>query len=407
MSKTPNIPKKYQKYIKSPTSNNNYFTVYYKGHKTHVGTYEKAISKLNEFREKYSREQIMIKDFGKVYKADKVTLEVALNLWYENDYSDNYSLKESTTIRTRDIIDIIIRYIGYLNVSNINKKIVKKLINDLYNAELTKPYRIGYSNNEIMKVMEALKRFYKECNYDKIIDMNIFNYKSLLKKEAPNEINTFSEEEFRKLIEVIELKDINNYKKKYYYPAFQLIMQTGMRVGELLALTFDDFFEKDGKYYVTISKSARYIKNKGDEKTRLVISETKTGKSRTLPLNEKAVDSYKFYLNNRKSKDQKQLIVNKKGNVPHDSTMRKNFTKLLEEAEIQNVKVNKVRYKYCVHTLRHTFATILINDKNANIVKVSELLGHSGIEITQRYYLKKEPEKFFDEVNLLNDIGNS
>ena len=187
-------------------------------------------------------------------------------------------------------------------------------------------------------------------------------------------------------------------------PALTLLLETGLREGELLALTWDKVIKTENHTYLKIDSSCRY--DNVENRTQLIIGKTKNGKSRTIPLNETAERALEYY--KKTNKDSNYIFANEYGNVPHSSTLRRSFDKVLKEANIKNVINNRNRrYKYCVHSLRHTFATNLVNGikqpdgtiKSLTPRQVADLLGHSTSDITEMYYVKRNDD-------LLNGITN-
>jgi len=65
----------------------------------------------------------------------------------------------------------------------------------------------------------------------------------------------------------------------------------------------------------------------------------------------------------------------------------------------------KIEYKK-FHTIRDTYATNLIR-RGANITTVKDMLGHSSIQITEKYYIFVFPEDKSKTANLLNDLISS
>ena len=106
----------------------------------------------------------------------------------------------------------------------------------------------------------------------------------------------------------------------------------------------------------------------------ILIRETKNGSPKTLPLNKIALN----VLNQRskvKSIKHDYVFISFRGKKVHPKFLRKCFYEVLKEAGIQNL---------LLHDLRHTFATRLAQ-AGVDLYKISKLLGHKDIRMTQRY----------------------
>jgi len=73
--------------------------------------------------------------------------------------------------------------------------------------------------------------------------------------------------------------------------------------------------------------------------------------------------------------------------------------------ELFNQGVTDRRYKVCFHTLRHSFASRLV-ENSQDLYAVSKLMGHSTIRMTERYAHLSQ-EKFKEAIGILNNSGNS
>ena len=137
-----------------------------------------------------------------------------------------------------------------------------------------------------------------------------------------------------------------------------LAMKTGLRFGELIALTWEDFDFEHKR--LTVNKSVVLG----------VCGPTKSGKVRYIPL----TDSVCEYFGKIKKK-RGLLFFEEGGRFIHQKRINYHLERKYEKAELP---------KMGWHTLRHTFASHLAC-KGASILAIKELLGHSDIKTTMRY----------------------
>ncbi|MBN2017640.1 MAG: tyrosine recombinase XerC [Candidatus Cloacimonetes bacterium] len=138
----------------------------------------------------------------------------------------------------------------------------------------------------------------------------------------------------------------------------ELLYSTGIRIGELAGLTLKD-----------VSFKQKQIKVLG-----------KRAKTRIIPMGSYAIDALETYLKVRssflKNGDVPEVFVSKNGNPLSSDELRYIVNKYL--------KVIEKSKNYSPHTLRHTFATHLLNH-GADLRSVQELLGHSNLTSTEVY----------------------
>ena len=136
----------------------------------------------------------------------------------------------------------------------------------------------------------------------------------------------------------------------------EMLYATGLRLSELLSINICDI----------------------DRKSKLVKVMGKGGKERIVPIGKVAINSIESYLKKLgksiRSSYEDPLFVNKKGKRLPKRTLQRRIKKYLEVTMGGGT----------VHTLRHTFATHLVNS-GADILTVKELLGHSSLSSTQHY----------------------
>jgi integrase/recombinase XerC len=137
---------------------------------------------------------------------------------------------------------------------------------------------------------------------------------------------------------------------------FLALLRTGIRVGELLCLTVAD---------VDLAQAALYIRLGG-----------KNGRGRVVYLSADAQQALAAWLKERQRCNVKALFFTRRSQGLSRQTVNAHFQHYLQAAGIQR--------PYTVHSLRHTFATDLLNAA-VPITTLQELLGHGNIAITQRY----------------------
>ncbi|MGH9787608.1 MAG: tyrosine-type recombinase/integrase, partial [Candidatus Acidiferrales bacterium] len=149
-------------------------------------------------------------------------------------------------------------------------------------------------------------------------------------------------------------------------PVLITALNTGMRLGELLSLTWAD-----------VDLSRRLI----------TVRHTKNGRVRRLPINDGLLEALKAL--HRKSSKAEYVFCSRR-NGDRRKSVRTTF-----ETAIRRAGISKLRF----HDLRHTFATRLVA-AGVDIVTVKELMGHRDISMTMRY-AHSAPERSLDAVRRL------
>lgn len=130
-------------------------------------------------------------------------------------------------------------------------------------------------------------------------------------------------------------------------------LNTGLRLGELIGLEWSrvDFSNKN-----------------------ILIDNSKNGEQRTIPLNKYALDVVTQRSRVRSLKCD-YVFINRYGGKINPNSLRDAFRKILRKVEIDDFRL---------HDLRHSFATRL-TQSDVDLYKISKLLGHKDIKMTQRY----------------------
>ena len=257
-------------------------------------------------------------------------------------------------------------------------------IQNWYNkAEMT-PYILQSVSRLVSPFLKYLfKANYTLCDFSKLISV----------KECATESE----------VEILSKSDqilfLNNCKDNSIYSnALKFALYTGIRIGELEALTWKDI--KGNK--LTINKTFRYVKEPGSKYYIPTISKTKTKSStRTITLNDKALEvlncqkeNYNLLRNKLGNKftHPELVFTNSKGNYASPQALRTALNTVCKNANIQHIKF---------HALRHTFATRLI-ESGINIKFISVYLGHASTAVTEKVYVHVLEEFQDDTTNIIN-----
>lgn len=145
----------------------------------------------------------------------------------------------------------------------------------------------------------------------------------------------------------------------------ETLFSTGLRVAELAALNRDQ------------------VKIRGAESDLEIAVIGKGSKIRTVYFSVRAVKALKAYLDARQDFDEALFINYRRGNFSSDVS-RRLTVKSIEDIVKKYVKITGLPVMATPHTLRHSFATDLLN-QGVDLRTVQEFLGHSNIATTQIY----------------------
>ena len=189
-------------------------------------------------------------------------------------------------------------------------------------------------------------------------------------------------------------------KGTFYENLFILALETGLRVGELSALQWEDIDFKKKVIHVKhtlcyFSKNGKYVFEMHDTKTN-------NGK-RTIPLTAKAINSLKcqklqkqeIILKGKTAKEEFQnLVFVTKNNQPTQQFLINQCMQLV----IQNMNKAGIDFSpFTLHTLRHTFATRAI-ECGMNPKTLQKLLGHGTLQMTMDLYCHVTEDTLFSEM---------
>ena len=281
-------------------------------------------------------------------------LKELLELWLERYMK--HTIKIRTYNRYKSICELhLIKDLGEYALDELKPNVLQDF--------LLKKIDDHYSTNTIKGIVSVLKQVLRLAITLEFVDKE---YCSNLKMPSSEEkeISVFTKKERQ----VIESFCLNNKKRNYI--GIVICLYTGIRLGELLALTWDDIDFNSN--LLTINKTS--YSAKVDGKTQIIVDKPKTKKSnRVIPLPNQLVKLLKVI---KKESNSKYVITTRNSGMVGNRSYQRTFKFILK-------KVN-VPYRN-FHSLRHTFATNAI-ELGMDVKTLAEILGHTNAMITLNRY---------------------
>ncbi|WP_312729401.1 tyrosine-type recombinase/integrase, partial [Enterococcus sp.] len=301
------------------------------------------------------------------------------------------SLKPNSYKRLKCTVDThVIPNIGHITLGELSTDDIQGLINNL--SQSKEPQ---YSFSSIKKVHDAIN----SCLQDGV-NKGDFSFNacsavklpSIDKRKPTKKIQIFTADEKKAIIEECHRKYKNGKPVYYYGDMYVLIFNTGLRLGEALALRWDDVdFENN---VVHIDSTLTWLRDANNKGYLAVQDSTKTSSGvRDIPLNKAAVAALKA-LKETGSKVYVLETPERKHVAPEN--FEKTFYRILQHCNIP---------KTGVHTIRHTFASDLFA-KGVALKTISSLLGHSSISVTANIYVSVIQDVKQASVSLLDEDDN-
>ena len=268
-------------------------------------------------------------------------------------------LSDRTKVSYKNDLEVYKEYLNKKHINNINN-----ISSDDIKDFLKK--RNEEETTTIAHNLTVIKNFHKYLLKEKLVkeDVSEFIERPKLKKALPKALSI---EDIDNILD-IKLNTPFDYRNK---AMLELMYGCGLRVSELVNLEIND---------IDMTNCLIRILGKGS-------------KERDIPLGEYSIYYLEEYLKVRdsvlKKKTCNKLFLNNHGQGMTRQGFFKNLKIILEEKGL-NPNISP-------HTLRHSFATHLVN-RGADLRSVQEMLGHSDISTT-KIYTKVSDEKVIDDYN--------
>ena len=290
-------------------------------------------------------------------------------------------LKDASISKYSNIIRLhLIPFFQEQSVHSITYQKVEEFYNLLHMKTTTKGTPLSPKTAlDIISVMKAILQYANTKGYTRLLPLIRFKAKISVKKLV---ILSSRNQEILSSYLCLNLT--------YRNLGLLICMYTGIRLGEACALTWEDVSMKEG--FIYINKTMQRIQKEHDgKKTMVIVAEPKTESAiRTIPLPRQLIQIIK----SSKLPQTGYLLTGSFEKYIEPRNYQYYFQKVLRQCEIPETNF---------HTLRHTFATRCV-ELGFDIKTLSEILGHSSINITLNRYVHPSFDLKKQNMNKINKL---
>lgn len=295
---------------------------------------------------------------GTVIENDSITIREMGEIWFKQTQLNN---APKTKQRNRGILEnYIYPNLGHMSLKNLKTFHVQTMITEM----------LSDKTDTVRKTLQIIKS---------ILNIAVNNDFVIKNVAAPIKIPTFESKEKIPLTIEEQIKIENSANK--HRDLFVFLLYTGLRKGEVAALTWDDIdFENNT---IRVNKAISFDTNKGSKKG------TKGKKERFVPI----LNITRVILESRANKKESKYVFYKQDKEQLTDTALKR----MRESFIEKTNID-----FTLHQLRHTFCTMLYYS-GISVKKAQQIMGHKSLKVTLEIYTHLDEEQEGNTSQKLND----
>ena len=243
----------------------------------------------------------------------------------------------------------------------------------------------GLSATSVNDYMAHLSHVFAEAVKDETVDRNPCRcIDKVMRKGRPA-----SETKHRALTVEETALFFSGAEKSFFMNAYKLMIQTGLRIGEVAALSLEDIDDRQ----MSITKTA----SKNENGTHMISDTAKTAKSRRIiPLTDttrRIIAEQRAFISSLFGDDMPRLFPSVRGDILKEYTINR---------DIRRICASKGIDPFTCHAFRSTFATRWIEQRPQDYKILSEVLGHASTRITLDLYTHVMEDRKSEAMGLLD-----
>ena len=347
--------------------------------------------KISEIRKKLAL--AIAENENHISVKENITLDKWFGYWievYKKKSVRPNTLREYTHIYTKSISP----YIGNYNINSITKSVIQNLI--------LKADDSGYGYERQNKIKIILSDMFSKAMDDEFLVKNPAKSVRIYGKKKIS-AKALSKDEQEIFFECCA--------GTFYDNLFNVAVNTGLRPGELFALTEKDINLEEG--YIDVNKTLVYQKYLDDDCKVFHVEPPKTSQSyRKVPMNSlcrKYIERQirqKNVIENKRPKEKNDYLFTTKFNTPLNSQIYSDAIKAVIDMINVSKSCDEEMEYFSGHTFRHTFATRCF-EAGVSPKVVQSYLGHATLQMTMDLYTHVMPEKLNSDIERIASKENN